>query len=181
MAGLDRRVERAPAEDVEALVETLGDRGGRQRAQAGGCELDGQRQPVEAAADGRHLVRLEADARPRRAGALLEQPVGGGLVQRRHRHHGLAGNPQGAAARDQHGDAGSRGREVARDGPEGGDEVLAAVEHEQRVGVSQALTHDGQRVPVVLADAPQAEHGRGREHHLVAASERRQLDEPRAS
>jgi hypothetical protein len=68
VAGLDRRLQRAAAaEHAEPALEPLGDRGGRQRAQPGRGELDGERQAVDPAAYGRDRVALGGVGDPVRA------------------------------------------------------------------------------------------------------------------
>ena len=63
----------SPGEQTETLVEAVGEAGERQRAQPGGGELDGQRQPVQPLADRHH----QRDGRliERQAGALRPGPV----------------------------------------------------------------------------------------------------------
>ena len=181
VAGLDRGVERAAAEHREALVEPLGDRGRRQRAQAAGGELEREREPAEPPADRRHVAGVDLESGPGGGGALLEQTVGGGLAQRRDGDDRLAGHAERPPAGDEHADARSRRGEVADHRSELGHEVLAAVEDKQHVRVLQPLADDGERVAVPLTDAAQPERrGRG-QHDVVSAPQRRELDQPRAA
>jgi hypothetical protein len=179
VAGFDRRVERAPSEHRQPVVEALGDRAGGQRAQAARGELQRERQPVEPAADRRHrllLPRRGPPAGPRRGGALLEQLAGGGRVERRNDDDRLAGHAERPPARDEHADARPRRGEVERHAAEPRHQVLAAVEDEQRLDLPQPLAQHGERVAVAVADAPQAQRrGRGR-HDVVAAAQRLELD-----
>ncbi len=138
MAPLDRgsqralaggRITRAAGQEVEAAAEPLEDRRGRERAGAGGGELDRERQPVEPAADlGDCGVVGVGDA-----GAAHKQLDRGLRRQRRQRHLALLGQPQRGLARDQHGHSRRPAQEVADRG-RGVDELLEVVEHEQQLG-----------------------------------------------
>ena len=98
----------APAEQVEPVGQALGQRGQPERGGAGGAELDGQRQPVQAAAqlgDERHpAVVVAAGELGQRAGAGEEQPDRRGWSGRRRPARAAAAAPgpppgRGRAAR----------------------------------------------------------------------------------
>src|SRR5581483_8880713 len=72
-----RRGLTADAEQAEAVVETGGDRGRAERAEARGGELQCEREAVEAKADAcdvRSVLRVEDEPRRRRRRTLREQP-----------------------------------------------------------------------------------------------------------
>ena len=73
----------APAEQVEPVAQALGQRGQPERGGAGGAELDGQRQPVQAAAqlgDERHAAVGRRRRRARAAGRRARNSRTDGLV-----------------------------------------------------------------------------------------------------
>ena len=78
---------RAPpgGQELEAVIEALGDLGGRQVAHARGGELEGQRNAVELLADPAHggeVLRTEPEAGAHGGGAVDEQ-LDGVRVERR--------------------------------------------------------------------------------------------------
>ncbi|MFD0477099.1 hypothetical protein ACFQ0B_59505 [Nonomuraea thailandensis] len=177
------------AEQLEPVVEPLAQLGGGQLAQPGRGQLDGQRQPFQAA------------AQPGQVGAVAVgdgeagQGAGGPVGQQRHRvlpaaaagvgdgervddQYLLVGHAERAAAGGQDRQPGRGQEQVAGRGGALVDQVLAGVEHEQEVPVLEVF---GQHV----------HHGPGRAvgqrqrlgdavRHQRPVVQRRELDEPRA-
>ena len=188
VAGLDRRLERtAPAEDAEAVLEPLGDRGRRKRAHARGGKLNRERQAIDPVADlgdGVALGGVGDPVRPCRGGALHEQPLGGVRVERPYGHDRLAGEPQRPAAGHEDENAAARCSQLAGDGSQGRHEVLRVVEDDQQSGTAQPFAHDPEGVAVAVfaagADPADAERIPDRGVDLVGTAQRPEVDEPRA-
>ena len=182
-----RRGAAAPGEQAEAVVQAVGELLERHRPQPGGGELDRQRQAVDPPAhvrDDRRRRLVEREVGRRRRGALGEQQHGRLLLQRPDGGERLAADGERLAARRQDPQPRAAGEQAIGELRRGHDDVLAVVEHEQRVAraerVEQPRLRVGRRRPAVrhrrLAEAERAEH-RGRE--ALAVAERRELDEPR--
>ena len=98
-----RRVARTRAQEIQPAAEAVEDLGGGEDLDAGGRELDRQRQAIEAVADARdhRLVAVgEGQARvdgPRAAQEQRDRGLGG---ERAERELVLGGQPQRRAARD---------------------------------------------------------------------------------
>ncbi len=156
-----RAAEPRPIEHVAALAEAFGDLGRTHRACSGGGDLERQREPVEAAAqvhDGIEVGTLDAHAglagtleeqlhrRPRRRIGRADRRH----LERRQRHHGLAGQFQRRAAGGQHGrlladleNAPDRaGRRLQ--------EVLAVVDQEQHLAIAGCVQQRLERLEAEL-------------------------------
>ena len=194
----------APGEQREPVVQPLGELTGGQRAQPHGGQLDGQRHPVQRAADpghGGHVVRVQLEVRPdghcpvtqqpdRRVGFGPSRPFDPGRRgrrghrQRRDRAQGLAVDAQRlpAGGHDPHPRAG--GQDPARERGGRLDDVLAVVEDYHVVAVSQRLGQPVQRTgPRMAAPArddalADAEGVQDRVRHLGRLGDRRELHEP---
>ena len=158
---------------------------GRQHRQPGRGQLDGQRDPVQPAADlgdgpDRRLVRRELHAG--RLGPVQEQPHGRpavlvtGTRQRQRGDRVLAPgpDPQRRPAGDQHDQAGA-GFQQPDHGVPGGQHVLEVVQHDEHPAIAQRGPQPAVqrgRVPVVHAQLP----GHGIEHETRVA-QRRQVGE----
>ena len=204
VAPVDQRAQRllsrqarpgAAREELEAVVQTLGDRFDRQRAHASGGELQRERNAVEAPADLDQRVRvLRGHGEPRLhgLGAIDEQPhglelqqgVGGqgrarvGNGQRLDRVRDLAGHVEVLAARREQPDPGARLEKLFGQVGARVHEVLAVVEDDEELAVAneldERLDHGAARL---LHDA---EHGRDRLGNQPCIGDRRKLDEPDA-
>ena len=145
-----RDVASGVREQLEAVFEPAEDRGGRQRLGAGGRQLEGQREAVQAPADPRDvgegpLVRIEAGRHGARA---LEEELDrfggrrgrvvrvGRDVQRRHDELVLPGQAQRGAARDEDAKPGS-GRQPRCHRGGTVDHVLEVVEHQQQLPIGE--------------------------------------------
>ena len=156
-----RAAEPRPIEHVGALAEAFGDLGRTHRACSRGGDLERQREPVQPAAqvhDGIEVGTLDAHAGL--AGALEEQlhrrprqRIGRAdrrHLERRQRHHGLAGQLQRRPAGGQHGrlladleDAPDRaGRRLQ--------EVLAVVDQEQHLAIAGRVQQRLERLEAEL-------------------------------
>ena len=180
----------AAGEQREAVVEAGRDAECAERRHPCGGELDGERDAVQAPADGRdgrrHAV-IWQEPRLRGVRPCHEQPdrivpqhllhvrVLGGHRQRRHAVHVLAGGAQRLAAGAQHGRAGTGAEDGL--GETGGriDEVLAVVEEQQ-----EPLRTDGGADTVgrdAGAGQRQTEHGGHRHRNEIGCRERGELGE----
>ena len=187
----------AAGEEPEAVVELGGDALGGQLPAAGGGQLDGERDAVEAVADlgdGGGVGVADGERRSGPAGPLDEQGDGVVLRQRRDvdgvaRGSGSAatgtrqvispGHAEGLAAGGQH-RRGRIGRQQSGDElGAGGDEVLAVVQDEQRRLVAELgreLVGGGDAGHLAGAEGGQRGATDG-----VRIGERRQLDPPHAA
>jgi hypothetical protein len=171
----------------EPLIQTVTDLAGRHRRHPRGRQLDRQRDPVQAAADLHHRVRLvsvgQQEARSHAARAFDEQRCGSRVdacpgVQRRHQPQLLVGDPQSLAAGGQD----PHGRRLREDGLDeigcGLPDVFAVVDHQQP---DPAFQRGGHRLADALArllgDAQHPCHGVG---HRRRIGHRRQLEKPDA-
>ncbi len=180
----------APAgadQQPEPLIETITDLFHRHGRHPGGCQFDGQGNPVEASADLHHRARLiscgHREARRHTLGAFDEQIDCGRVdspaeIQRGHRPHLLVGDPQTFAAggHDAHR---RRGRQDGFDQIGGGVEhVLTIVEHQQP---DSALQRGGHALAHALARLlGDAQHRRDRVGHRRRIGDRRQFENPDA-
>ena len=171
----------------EPLIETITHLAYRHRRHPRGRQLDGQRDPVESAADFYYSVRLaglgQREVRRDTARAFDKQPHCGRVdscadLQRRHRPHLLVGNPQSFAAGGQN----LYGRRCRQDGLDQigcrVEHVLAIVEHKQPDSALQrggdTLAHGFARL---LGDA---QHRRHRVGHRRRISHSGQFEQPDA-
>jgi len=197
--------QRGPAaagEQDEPVIQALGELGWRQRGQPNGRQLDGQRHPVQRPADPGHggrIARIELEVRPDGCRPVTQQPDRGvGLVgpfgirqrghgQRRDRAQGLTVDAERlpAGGHDPHPRAGGQDRARERGGRL--DDMLAVIEDDDVVPVSQRRGQPIQRArPGIarparddaLADAERVED---RVRHLGRIGHRRELDEPGSS
>ena len=188
MAPVDRGPQRllagqrsaAPgAEHVEALAQARCDLVERQRGRAGRGELDRQRHAVQTPADLLHGARgavRAIEARPRRGGALAEQPLG--LGQRGHPPGDLVGAAQRLAARSQDAHAGPGAQNLLGQAGTRVDQVLAVVEYEHRLARRQMRD---QRLHGRARRGDRHANGeRRRLSHERGVAEARQVDEPSA-
>ena len=205
VAPLERRLERLlprrrratpGAEEPETVIEPVGHRGGTERAEPAGGELEREWQAVEPEADTRDIGRVllvERESRCCRRRALDEQPhrlvveeigrrevlLGVGDREGRHAEHDLAADAERLAARREHGQS-RRGTEDRVD--ERGarpEQVLAVVQDEQQRARREVLEH---RVDDVLSrQRPRVERRRDSVGHELRIGDGRELDERRAS
>ena len=198
--GLERLLagQRRPAaadQEVEAIVQTIGDRGDGEDGDARRGELDGQGQTVEVMAqarDGRRVLEGEHEGRIDRLGALDEEPdrvdrhelrrVDLGIRvrdrQRRHAEDDLARDPEGLTAGGQDPHAGAAPEERLRDRRARVDQVLAVVEDEQDLAIAQMLDDElDVRLGLPFADAEDVGHGLDDQGGVA---DRRELDQPYA-
>ena len=160
----------APREQHEPLVEPVGDLARAERAGARRRQLDGERQPVEPAAQPRDVggvVLAQLEARAHGHGALGEQARRSGgadfvdaVAVRQsewlERQHVLPCHPERLAARREHARP-VRGGDLGGDGGSARQHVLAVVEHDQQL---PAEHQRGQvRLGVLARHRAPAEHG----------------------
>ena len=170
-----REVDRSLHLQREPLVEGGEDLRRREHDEAGGDELDRQRQPVEAPADlayGGERVLAEHDAAGR--GELGEEL--GGVVDRERveRKDVLARKPQRDTARDEELHVGSSVEDL-RHVPGRGGEMLEVVEHDERARSLERLADAlDQRLARRLAHADRPTDRRG---HEIGVGDRGEPDE----
>ena len=146
-------------EQVEPLREPAQDLTRGKSLRAGGGELDGQRERVEARAQLADLLgRLEL--RP-----LAEERHGVGLGERRHGELDLAPHAQQLAAGREHGEVGAGGEE-RRELAGGGDHVLEVVEQHEQLALADVVGE-----PVLRAERPG-----DRLRHQAGIAQRGELD-----
>jgi hypothetical protein len=176
----------APGEQLQVLDQPALDAVEAERRQAGRRQLDGEGHPVEAGADlgdAGPVVggRLEGPGRRRPLDEQRHRVALAGLVGQRQPRHGedpleRQDEPGPAGGEDPH-------RRARRQQPldEHGDaveQVLAVVEHEDRLGPGQAQEHRLlDRAALPLAHAEPGRHGHG--HHRRVA-DGHEVDEPDA-
>ena len=153
----------ARAQEAEPVVEPIGDRCSAEGAEAAGCQLERERQPVEAEADARDVLGVlvgEREARRRRGGALdeeedglvLEQPgrrnrvLEPGQLERGDPEHDLSGDAQRLAARRDDGQSRRRAQQAIRQRRCARDDVLAVVEYEQQRARREEVDHRVERL-----------------------------------
>ena len=135
-----RHVSRAAGEEREPLLQTARDLGQREQPDAGGRELDRERQAVQPPADRAHLLHLRRcrlGHRARSSCAREEQLEAVVVDERWHRVLGLGRHVQALAARRQNPKSRAFRHEVAHERG-GGDQPLEVVEHEQQLAVAEA-------------------------------------------
>ena len=153
-------VARRAAEELEAAAQAIAQRLGREEAETSRGELDGEREPVEPAADlddRRRVVVGDREVGPDRARPVDEQldrldpchlrgrHAAAGLgrqAERRDRVDVLDPDAERLAAGDQELDLGARVEQLGRH-PGGGRDLLEVVEHQQDLALAQAF---GQRL-----------------------------------
>lgn len=190
----------AAGEEAEAVVEALLELADGEAADAGGGELDGEGDAVEAAADlqgGREVLLVHLEAGEGRLGALGEEVHGlvalqhgrriGGLLDERGRGRegergdaqwGLAGDADGLAAGGEHAHVGAAAEELLGELGAGLHDVLAVVEEKQEaLGAEIGGERVEQGAARVLADAEHGRHGLGDAGRIGEGGE---LDEPHA-
>jgi hypothetical protein len=128
----------ASAEHVEAVAEAHSDLVERQRGRAGRGELDGQRHAVQTPADLLHgaggaIRGHRSPAAPRRRARRTAARLG----QRGHPPDDLVGAAQRLAARGQDAHAGPGAQNLLGQAGARVDQVLAVVEHDQRLARGQ--------------------------------------------
>jgi hypothetical protein len=163
-------------EQAEPVVEAVGDLLGREGAQAGGGQLDGERLAVEAAADlgdGGPGGGVEREAGPHGGGPVDEELDGVGFGERVDGVQHLARHPQRLAAGGEHPQAGARGEQGLGQRGDVGDEVLAVVEHEDRVAAVEGGEQPGERLGHLGAAQVQLGLADGGQHGLAGAAWRR--------
>ena len=166
-----RRLARPRAKQAEAIVEPRCDRRRGERADAAGCELEREREPIEPEADARDVFGVlggELEPLRDRRGPLDEQAhglvagesdgvrMGLGVGDREggDAEHDLAGDAKRLAARREHGEPGSGAEELGRERGDRCEHVLAVVENEEQLpsgekacdGVLEALVGESQHV-----------------------------------
>ena len=174
------QVTRADTEDGQPSVEPLAQARGREHARPRSGELDCERQAVEPTADrpqGLLVLRAAAEVgleRTRTRDEQLERIV---LRKRLHRVHLLARQMENRTAG--HDDPQPRRRcKQPHELRAGGEQVLEAVEHDEKLARPQpARQRLRRRLARSLGDA-EALHDRREEERVVA--ERREVDENRA-
>ena len=163
-------------EQPEHVVEPGGDLLGIEDAGPRGGQLDGQREPVEPLADvrDRHgVVVPQLERRPHRLGPLDEQAdrlargrhrAGDGLAglrerERRHQPGALAAAPERLAARGHDAEPWAANEQRLRQAGARLDQMLAVVEHEQRIPIAQRLEQGvPRRADAVAAHAQRVGH-----------------------
>jgi hypothetical protein len=160
---LPRRGVEPAVGELQPRVEAGTELGGSECAHLARCQLQGERQAVQRAADLRHPQPRDVVL----AGAVvpdpvLEQPAGVLLEQRRHHQHAFTVDAQGLPAGRQHRGARAGAHEAVDQRGAAVEQVLAVVEHQQQpVPVGQRGQHGALFVPVPwIAD-------RQHERHLV--------------
>ena len=133
-------------EQLEALAESSDDLVGRHRPEAGGGELDGERDPVEVATDRHHVTDVvdgQLEGVVGEPGAVDEEPdrvegdggtgvdVGVGQRERRDPVDDFAGDTEALAAGGEHVEVRAPGEQVAAQRGDRFDDLFAVVEHEQ--------------------------------------------------
>ena len=129
-----QRGARPAGEQAEPIVQARRGSAERERSGAGGRELDGERQTVEAGADvGDHRVVVVGEFERRAGGVSPGDEEAHGVVgrERRHRPDGLAADAQSLAARGEDAQRRAATQQVLGDLGGRGDHVLAVVEHDQ--------------------------------------------------
>ncbi len=175
-------------EEVEALLQALRECVGTDAAQAGRSELDGERQPVDPAydlGDGGEVLGAEDERRIRRHRTVDEEPHRRrrrGVVADGVGRHGerldspdvLAGEAQHLTTGGEDRQVGTRGEQPLGESGDGGSEVLAVVEHEQRTASPEELDEgvlDGEVLALLHVD-----RGRDGGHRQQRVLDRRELD-----
>jgi hypothetical protein len=202
VAPVEHRAQRAMArqrgapaarEQGERVVEARGQPLDAEHREHGGRELEGERQAVEARADGGHGRRRalgEGEAGAHRARPLDEQlhrlvaggHVGAGARRRaRERRHGprhLALHGERLAARGEHGERGGGAQQRVGERRGVVDHVLAVVEHEEGAPAAQRVVQRvGQQVARRGAHLERGGDGGG---HVAAAGHGGELHPPHA-
>ena len=189
-----RQVARPAGQDREALPQPREEGLRREQLDPGGCQLDREREPIEARAQlghrGRVLVRhREVVARSsgtldeERDGVVLGEVLRGGQVPRvrhRERRHGvlvLAPDVENLAAAGENRQARCRGEQLAHE-RRAGDDLLEVVEHEEDLTVAQVVLERVEHGPVRLLAKADRLGDRARQQRRVG--DRRQLDEEHA-
>ncbi len=193
MAGRTARSPSGPRSSAEAAREAREHVGHGQPPRRGRDQLDGQREPVEEAAQVADEAQLGHVGRAAAPAALEEQPDGwraGQLVvvgvDRRHlerfeAQQGVTRQPEGLAGGHQHAHAGRPGEDDLHAGGNLGRDVLAGVEHQQRGAVAQVRPDQVEGVGgAVLGRVGEPEARRQQRRHERRARCRRELDQPHA-
>ncbi len=169
------------AQLVEACLETSEDLPRRHRARSGRGELDGQRETIEALAqgpDGRLGVLVGQELGRALPRPLHEQAMGVLGCERAEPPYGFAADPKELAAGGQDADAGAGAQQGARHLGALVDHVLTVVEHHQRITLGQ--------VPAQRIDRLRPARGLKAEHACDLGSDRGrarsggEVDEPDA-
>ncbi len=163
---------RSTGQQAEPVVEPSGDLCDRERSGASRRQFDRQRQPVELGADvGDDLVVVAGavDSPTRRLSAGQEETDGVVGCQRRYRPDGFASDAQPLAARGEDAQPRASTQQVFGHLSGSGDDVLAVVEHDQPVLLTDQL---GEPVRV-----RQVERRRDRRGNAGRVADRSQLDQ----
>jgi hypothetical protein len=140
-----RGVAGPATEQAEAVLQAAGDLGHRHHPHPGRGQLDGQRQPVQVAADLGHLVGGQVGAGAGRPGPLGEQLHRRGQGELREQVHRLRGEAQRSPTGGEH-------RQVLGHRDQGADQlggaaedVLAVVQDQQRRAGTEGGRDGGQQ------------------------------------
>ncbi len=175
---------------MEAIVERRGDLAGTHAREPACCELDGQRDTVQATADGRNRVNVAVidTARDSGAGSAVDEELhrsrsakGRDVVNGACRRERvdlielLARDSQRLAARTQEHDVARRGDETLDQARGAFDHVLAVVEHDEHPRGGEHFDDRLGNVPVrLLRDAERGCDGAG---DAAPVDDRTELDE----
>ncbi len=188
----------AAGEQPEPVVQPVGDLLDRHRPHPGRGQLDGQRQPVQPAADLHHGTDgylVDGEPRPHGRGPVGEQPdrrvLQGPLrrrasrrqAERRDRGQCLAGDAERLPAGGQHPQVRTAGEQLPGRVRGRLDQVLAVVEQDQGPAAGEQVDQPAESVPRrrhigLRSGGRQADAGQHRLWHLVAAGGRGQLGQP---
>jgi hypothetical protein len=174
-----KRGAAALGEEVESILQPLGDLPGREQRDARGGELDRQRQPIKPGTEPRdrllgplgwHEVRLPL-SRP-----LHEQAIGVLRSQRLKPPHRLTAYAQRLTTGGEDPERSARTQEIGGQFGTGINHVLAVIQHEQQIAMSQVRPK-----PIRCASAPasaQAQHPRDLRGDVGRRGRRGEVDQP---
>jgi hypothetical protein len=168
------------AQHVGGRFQTAQQLRGREHGDAGGRQLDCEREPADAFAHVRHrggLIRRGAPAGRGGVRALGEQCRRGLGRERVERHDGLTAHVQRRLAGDEHAQVPSA-FEQRGDGGTGGQDLLEVVEHEQRPPLAQPRREAGRQFAGLVSELERAGDG-GQDAGGIA--DRRERDHERAA
>ena len=175
-------VPAAAGEQTEPVLQGKRDGGGRHHASAGGRQLNGEWQPVEALTDPSDDLCLGVVGQE--AGTDQRRPLGEQLharrkVQRRHPPRKLTGEAQRLAARRQYRQVGDGPQQLLGQTGGGCKDLFAIVEHEQRFLTRQELGHRLDQGSLGLGAHIHRMGDGGR--HQLGVGDTGELDPPRAA